>query len=284
MAAIQQLSLFETPVIRLPPSIGPATVSPIETLHLLTPGKGRTSDYDYTLNPYRGCSFGCSYCYAAFFEPDLDKRRDWGKWVEVKHRALESLARTNLRDKSVFMSSVTDPYQPLEGKIELTRSIVDHLRQAKARLVVQTRSPIAARDADIFAQFENVRVNMSITTDCDEVRKRYEPQCASIERRLDAVRQLKAAGIRVHVCVAPMLPMKDPASFGHLLDDIGVDSVGSVWFDSSPKAEFASNTREGAYELARQDGWTEDKYRLASDLLRRSCRAGARAGKVFSAP
>ena len=203
--------------------------------------------------------------------------------MQVKHRALESLARTDLRGKRVFMSSVTDPYQPVEAKIELTRGIVEHLGRAGARLVVQTRSPIVARDIDLLLRFETVRVNMSITTDCDEVRQRYEPQCASIERRLDAVRQLKRAGLRVHVCIAPMLPFKDPESFGQLLDEIGVDSVGTVWFDSSPKAEFASNTREGAYELAREDGWNHARYVETGERIRRSCRAAVSAGRVFKA-
>jgi DNA repair photolyase len=283
MAAIKQLSLFAEPAPNIPTSIGQARVSILETLHLLTPGKGRTGGFDYTLNPYRGCSFGCSYCYAAFFEPDLTKRRDWGYWVEVKHRAVEALAKTDLRGKTIFMSSVTDPYQPIENKIGLTRSIVEHLAKVQAKLVVQTRSPFVTRDIDLFQHFQNVRINMSITTDSDEVRKRYEPNCASIEKRLEAVAKVKAAGLRAHVCVAPMLPMRDPEAFGRLLAEIGVDSVGTVWFDSSPKAEFASNTRAGAYALAQQDGWTHDQFMDCTERLKRSCRRFGSSREVFGA-
>jgi DNA repair photolyase len=270
MSIISQASLFDPPPRRLPAVIGPATVIGIESKHLLTPAKGRMSWCDYTLNPYRGCSFGCSYCYAAFFVADDEQRANWGKWVEVKVRAVEALRRADLRDKRIYMSSVTDPYQPLEAKLGLTREIVDVLAEQGARLVVQTRSPLAARDADLFKKFKNVRVNMSITTDDDAVRRRYEPGCASIERRLEAVSKLKAAGIRVAVSICPMLPMRDPAAFGRLLTRMGVDSAYGSYFHSGKRA-FAAGTRDGAWALAEEEGWTFERFSETYETLRREC-------------
>jgi DNA repair photolyase len=239
-------------------------------MHILTPGKGRTGDYDFTLNPYRGCSFGCSYCYAAFFVADEERRQGWGKWVEVKVRAAEALRRHDLRGKRIYMSTVTDPYQPIEAETELTRSVLSVLLESQARVVVQTRSPLVTRDIDLFRQFDHLRVNVSITTDCDEVRKQYEPGCASIERRLEAVQTLKAAGVKVGVCVAPMLPLRDPSAFGRRLGEIGPELVTSVWFRESTRP-FASSTREGAVSLAQEHGWTREGYDLALAELRRAC-------------
>ncbi|MGM3366965.1 SPL family radical SAM protein, partial [Escherichia coli] len=90
----------------------------------------------------------------------------------------------------------TDPYQPLEAKVELTREILKLLSQPEHQptLVIQTRSPLVTRDIDLFRRFENLRVNLSITTDSDLVRRDFEPGCSSIERRLEAARELVAAG------------------------------------------------------------------------------------------
>ncbi|AIE85025.1 Radical SAM domain-containing protein [Fimbriimonas ginsengisoli Gsoil 348] len=272
--------MFEPEPVTLPASVGPAAVRAIETTHLLTPGKGRISDYDFTLNPYRGCSFGCSYCFAAFFVADDLQRAEWGKWVEVKVRAAEALRHRNLRGKRIFMSSATDPYQPLEAKLELTREIVAILGDAQARLVVQTRSPLAARDVDLFKRFQFLRVNMSVTTDDDSVRKQFEPGCASIERRLEAVERIKAAGVRVAVCVCPMLPMHDPEAFGKRLTRMGVDAVTSGYFHSGDRA-FAAGTRDRARELADEQGWTYEAYSRCRAALRHGCEAYGSSGAAF---
>jgi len=256
-------------------------VRTIETTHLLTPGKGRTAAFDFTLNPYRGCSFGCSYCYAAFFVPDEKQRAEWGLWVEAKVRAAEVLRRRDdLFDKRIYMSSVTDPYQPLEKQLGLTREIVETLGRKGARLVVQTRSPLAARDADLFQCFKHVRVNMSITTDDDDMRKQFEPGCASVEQRLEAVRSLIAGGITVNVCVCPMLPMCDPFSFGKRLADMGVAAVAATWFHAGDRP-FAAGTQDRAFVLAGHHGWTQDEFKRCRDELRRGCAAYGGAGKAF---
>lgn len=267
-----QASLFDLPMVKTPDRIGSATVRDIDSLHLLNPGVGRTAGCDYTLNPYRGCSFGCSYCYAPFFEPEEGKRADWGNWVEVKCRAIEALSKVDLRGKRVYMSSVTDPYQPIEVKLGLTREIVEHLMRCDAHLTVQTRSPIVARDIDLFQGFSNIRVNISVPTDDDEVRKCYEPNCASIERRLETAGKLVAAGIPVRICVSPMIPMRDPGAFGRRLTDIGVKYAHATWFHRSDRP-FASNTRDLALTLNAQFGWTEDRFKAAKQELYANCPA-----------
>jgi DNA repair photolyase len=254
-----QLALFDLPQVVVPDRIGTAAVRAVESTHVLTKGVGRTADYDFTLNAYRGCSFGCSYCYAPFFLADEQLRESWGEWVEAKTKAVGELHRHDLYNKRIYMSSVTDPYQPVERELELTRSIVETLAAKGARLVVQTRSPLAARDADLFGRFKHIRVNMSITTDDDEVRKRFEPGCASIERRMDAVAALVQAGIRVHVCVSPMLPMKDPATFAQRLEAIGVYRAYASWFHDADRP-FAASTRDPARRLLATIGWNRESF------------------------
>jgi DNA repair photolyase len=235
-------------------------------MHLLTPGRGRTAYFDYTLNPYRGCSFGCTYCFAAFFVPDPVQREDWGKWVEVKVRAADALRRADLRGKRIFMSSVTDPYQPLEAEVELTRELVGIMADQGVHLVVQTRSPLAARDIDLFCRFENIRVNMTVATDDDTIRKQFEPACASIERRLDAVARLRSAGIPVAISCSPLLPMDDPEAFGRRLASMGVCEIYSAYFHRSDR-DFASNTRDEAWQIAARLNWTEREFQRTRDAL-----------------
>ena len=99
-----------------PDKTGKAAVTYVQTGQLLTKPTGFMNAYDFTLNPYSGCSFGCTYCYAAFFSRDAEKRDTWGYWIDVKENAIELLdkRRKSLDDKLIYMSSVTDPYQPIE--------------------------------------------------------------------------------------------------------------------------------------------------------------------------
>ena len=106
---------------------GPATMGKTEITYpdrfksILLPGQGFMDQYDFTLNPYSGCSFGCSYCYAAFFTSKQEDMDNWGNWVRVKANALELLKsqypKGSLDGKTIYMSSVTDPYQPIEKKV-----------------------------------------------------------------------------------------------------------------------------------------------------------------------
>ncbi len=264
----------------LPNTIGPAKVAGSEIQTLLTVGRGSTRSFDHTLNAYRGCTFGCAYCYAPSFENRPEKAESWGEWVEVKGSSESLLTGVDLRGKSIFMSSVTDPYQPIEAKIELTRRIVEILSEQQAHLVVQTRSPLVARDIDLLTRFQTVKVNMSIPTHSDEIRRAYEPSAPSIDARFDTVRKLKDAGLRVSVCISPMIPVNDPSEFAEKINASGADRVTATWFHQSTRP-FTANTRSLALRLNQAGEWSYEKFSTVVEHLKAHCPAFASPGQTF---
>ena len=277
-----QLSLIDpnTEPVR-PSGFGPAEVRYADSASILTRPTGRLEMLDYVLNPYQGCTFSCSYCYAAFFVADDDDREAWGRWVRVKTNAVERLRRmrADLRGRTVLMSSATDPYQPIERRLGLTRALLPILAQRGAHLIVQTRSPIVTRDIDLFRRFDRVRVNLSITTDDEEVRKRFEPKCASIGQRLDAAAELAAAGIDAGIRVSPLLPLRDPEAFARRMLATGARPAGIGLFHETT-GPFAAGTRSQALALAKREGWTPERQRtvrarLKAALEREAARSAA---------
>src|SRR5581483_4208680 len=184
---------------------------------IFSPATGfiRRGGFDWTCNPYVGCSFGCTYCYAMFLPQNRRPREDWGKWFQAKSNAVE-LARKQapkVAGQAVYLSSVTDPYLPAERGLRLTRGILEALLTYQPRLLIQTRGPLVVRDLDVLTCFRAVRVNLSIPTDSEAVRQAFEPKAPPLERRWEAARQLRAAGIAVGICVTPMLPIMDLDGF-----------------------------------------------------------------------
>lgn len=237
--------------------------TPRESRSILSKASGYIGSYDYTLNPYSGCAFGCSYCYAAFFAPSKERRENWGQWVDIKQNALELLMKKRKRplvDKTIYISSVTDPYQPVERKLQLTRSVLQELLDYHdVRIVIQTRSPIVTRDIDLLARFKFARVNVTVTTDDDEVRRAFEPRCPSIDQRLKAVTQVAAAGIYTAVTMAPLLPVRHPEAFAERLLNTGARRFVTQYFQ--PKCgPFAAGTGAEAFLLADLLKWTPERY------------------------
>ena len=277
--AYMQLALFDpNPAPVRPSAQGSADVTYADASAILSRPTGRLADLDFVINAYQGCTFACTYCYAAFFVPDEAQRERWGEWVRVKSNAIDKLRNTrhDLRGRSVLMSSATDPYQPLEAKLELTRALLPILARRGARLAVLTRSPLVTRDIDLFREFDQISVTVSITTDCDDVRKRFEPQCASIERRFAAVERLVEAGIPTRINVAPLLPLRDISGFAERIRNSGVSRVHINTFHES-SGPFASGTRPQALALARRMGWTETLRTAVERDLRRRLNSGARS-------
>ncbi|MCS7047456.1 MAG: radical SAM protein, partial [Gemmataceae bacterium] len=193
------------------------SVDTIIARSIFSPATGyiRRGGFDWTCNPYLGCSFGCTYCYAMFLPQNRRPKQDWGKWFQAKVNAV-ALARRQaprLAGQAVYLSSVTDPYLPVERSLCLTRGILEALWPHQPRLLVQTRGPLVTRDLDVLRRFAAVRLNMSIPTDCEEVRRAFEPKAPPLERRWQAIESARAAGIAIGICVTPMLPLLNPEAF-----------------------------------------------------------------------
>lgn len=253
-------------------SLGKTEVVYKNAASILTEGKGFMGEYDYTLNPYSGCSFGCTYCYAAFFSRSIEQRNNWGYWLLVKENAVQLLTkfrRKPLTNKTIYMSSVTDPYQPIERELELTRRLLKELlAYHQPRLVVQTRSPISVRDIDLFKQFNNIQVNMTITTDSENVRKVFEPLCPSNAVRLEAIKTIQDAGISTCITMTPLLPLEDPEGFAKMLLDTGVQKFIIQPFHSE-KGKFVASTRQNAMELISKMEWSREKYERAFEVIQK---------------
>lgn len=229
------------------------------TSQILTKCTGFLSAYDFALNPYSGCTFGCTYCYAAFFARSVEKRDNWGNWVQVKENAVEILRRPRQRAKldgaRIYMSSVTDPYQPIERKLQLTRGLLEIMADGHTpKLVVQTRSPDVARDIDLFQRIESnggrVQVNMTVTTDDESVRKAFEPSCPANHQRIDAIQRVHEAGVQACVTLTPLLWCADPRAFAERLRQTGIRRfiIQSFHFGKGG-SRFVANTRGDALDL-----------------------------------
>jgi DNA repair photolyase len=184
------------------------------------------SSTGYTANIYRGCTHGCKYCYAPSLTHD---ERAWGRYVDAKVNApsvLESELR-GLRKDEVFLSSASDPYQPVEARYRLTRRCLEVLLRYGFPVSVLTRSPLILRDLDLLRRFEWARVGVSITT---VPVKKFEPGVPPLERRIDTLRRLEAAGIKTWVSLAPVIPGLMMIDLDRLFADLSEANVGWVTF------------------------------------------------------
>ena len=254
--------------VDLPRNIGRTNVTYRPAREILTRATGFIGSYDFTLNPYSGCSFGCSYCYAAFFSRDQEQQDTWGLWVNAKENAgrlLDQLRPGELDGKRIYMSSVTDPYQPLERKIELTREALEVLADHhRPKLVVQTRSPLVTRDIDLLQEIEQrggrVQVNMTVTTDDEDVRRTFEPGCPSNPARMKAIAQVQEAGIQSCITLTPLLLVRDVESFCQSLLDTGVRKFIAQTFHFQ-KGEFIAQTQQQAFSImAEKLGCPQGKF------------------------
>jgi len=168
--------------------------------------KSNLPGLDYSLNPYRGCGHKCAYCYV----PNVLRinRSEWGNFVDVKTNIPVVLAK-ELKTKKhgvVGLSTVTDPYQPIEKKYRLTRYCLEQLLRYDFPVHIQTKSDLVIRDIDLISKFSNIEVMFSIGTLNDCVRKLLEPKSSSIQNRLNAMKKLSDEKIKTSVFFGPIYP------------------------------------------------------------------------------
>lgn len=180
---------------------------------LINPVKGMP--FGWSVNPYRGCYHQCVFCYARrthwFLDEDGVDR--WGSRIFVKINApaivRRELARASWKREYVAVGTVTDPYQPLEGRYRLTRRILEAFADYDTPAGIITRSPLVVRDVDVLRTLAcnaGVGVSISIATLDDALAREIEPTVAPPRQRLRAVAVLAAAGINVNVALAPVIP------------------------------------------------------------------------------
>ena len=161
---------------------------------------------DYALNPYRGCAHACVYCYApAVIHWNEGK---WGDLVEAKINLPRILSK-ELRVKKkgvVGIGTVTDPYQPVEKKYEITRRCLELLLLHDFPVCIQTKSSLVLRDIDLLKEFKNVEVGITLTALDDAVREKIEPRATSVSERLRALAKLRENGIKTWIFLGPVMP------------------------------------------------------------------------------
>lgn len=171
--------------------------------------------FDVGINPYRGCEVGCSYCYARPYHEYLgfSAGLDYETRILVKTEAPALLRRAlsapDWRPQVIALSGATDPYQPAERRLRITRGCLEVLAEFRNPVAIITKRELVTRDLDLLSALAAHRaaaVSVSVTTLRDDLQRRMEPRASAPRRRLAAIRKLAAAGVPVGVMVAPVIP------------------------------------------------------------------------------
>ncbi len=182
---------------------------------ILTKNDSPDIPFDRSINPYRGCEHGCSYCYArpSHAYLGLSPGLDFESRLFAKPNAAEvlerELAHPKYQPREIALGSNTDPYQPIERQYRITREILEVLARADHPVTIITKSALVTRDIDLLAPMAAkglARVALSITTLDGSLARAMEPRAPTPRRRLDALKQLTAAGISTSVLMAPIIP------------------------------------------------------------------------------
>ncbi len=182
---------------------------------------------DYVINPYVGCPHGCMYCYASFMKRFTGHTEEWGDFVDVK-RCTKKINLAKIKGKTVFLSSVTDCYNPLEEKYGITRSILEELIQSDCFLSISTKSKLILRDLDLLKQIKNLTVSFSINTLDEEFQKDMD-KGSSIKERLESLRVLHENGIHTVLFMSPIFPYI--TEWKEIIEE-AKDYVDEFWFEN----------------------------------------------------
>ncbi len=216
------------------------TVQPEPAHTVITKNNSPDIPFDLSINPYRGCEHGCSYCYARPSHQylnlsaglDFETRLFYKKDAAAHLR--EELNRRSYKPSAINLGANTDPYQPLERKLAVTRSILEVLAECHHPVTIVTKGALVVRDIDVLSKLAAerlVKVFVSVTTLDDELKRRMEPRAASPRARLAAIGKLAAAGIPVGVMYAPVVPAINDHELEAVLDaaaEAGAKTAGYV--------------------------------------------------------
>jgi DNA repair photolyase len=194
---------------------------------IITRNESPDLGFDRSINAYRGCEHGCSYCFArpthAYLghSPGIDFERDIYVKVNAAEQLRRELADKRYKPRPIAMGTNTDPYQPSERKHKLTREILKVLLETRHPVTITTKSALVVRDLDILkpmAELGLVRVALSITSMDHVLSRKMEPRASTPDKRLEAMRLLSEVGVQTVVMAAPMVPAINDMELERILD------------------------------------------------------------------
>ena len=210
------------------------TVSVDSTRKIITRNNSPDISFDRSINPYRGCEHGCVYCFArpthAYLglSPGLDFESKLFVKPDAPQLLERELSAPGYEPRTIAIGTNTDPYQPIERKYQVMRGILEVLERAGHPVGIVTKSALILRDLDILARLAErnlVKVALSVTTLDPKLARTMEPRAATPGRRLEALRQLSAAGVPTSVMVAPVIPAINDADIERILDAAAIAGV-----------------------------------------------------------
>lgn len=237
--AEDDLEHFEHDPEELPSGV-PTVYLPDDSQSIVTENHSPDVPFRYSLNPYRGCAHGCSYCYARPTHEylGLNAGLDFESKILVKHRAAELfrewLARPSWHVEPICFSGVTDCYQPIERRYRLTRSCLEVALDCRQPIMIVTKNALVTRDLDLLAamaQRRLVSVAMSVTSLDAELARTMEPRTSAPQARCRAIGELASAGVPVSAMLAPIIPGLNDVEIPRILEaaaEAGARHAGTV--------------------------------------------------------
>ncbi|MHA2282429.1 MAG: radical SAM protein [Promethearchaeota archaeon] len=169
--------------------------------------KSNIPQIDFVINPYTGCQHGCIYCYAEFMIRFTNHKGDkWGEFLDIKQFELNKIKPQKYGGKRILLSSVTDPYLPLEKKYQNTRKILENLVGTDAEVTILTKSKLVVRDIDLFKKFKNIEVGISISTLNENFARVLERGASKPSDRFAAIKEIHENGIQTYIFISPFFP------------------------------------------------------------------------------
>lgn len=267
----------------------PFQVFEAESRSILSPTTGfiAQAGFTHSLSPARNCTFGCSYCYV----PTMGvygglKQADWEHWGQFttfKSNAPELLRKSLRPEQVIYCSPQVDPYQPVEAEQQLMTRILDAVLDRPPRVfVIQTRGPLICRDLPRLVELSKrttLRVSFSLTTNNEDIRRIYEPHCASIEQRVNTIHALREAGVTTHATLAPLLPCHPERLAALALQATDTDVIADPLHVRAVKKQGATTRREAvriAIKLGHREWFDPDFQAEVLELIRKSIVAAGR--------